>query len=156
MIALGAPIVYTHEAALARKAGKDQIYPEGEWFVPRKGNGDVPHGLLGIFLEEPEARKLRPMFVTDDGTWLVSHEIEKLNKAIIAYEHPGAGVVTGLVAKLYGKSYPGEFRNSADGDYEPGYLTSHGKVELYVVRQELRGSRFVYVPKWAARVQVAA
>lgn len=154
MITLGTRIIYTHEAAVARK-------PEGreEWEFPRRGNGDVPnlirHGEGHIVLSvvpkieniPVEHHHINPHRYAPKDDW-----IEKCNKSVMVWEWPGSGVVTGLVTKQVGKS-TGSGGGSAPyyEDFEQGYFTQYGNVQLYVVRHELKGQNFVYVPLWAAK-----
>lgn len=145
MIALGTLVAYSHLAAVARRAGKDQ-YQQG-WYIPVKGNGDVPVGVLD---------EGRPIFIDGQGTSLPSDKLGKYNKVVIAWEQAGSGVVTGLVTKQMGVSNASSSYTNAygEGDFDQGYFTNYGNIELYVIRHELRGSRFVYAPTWAVTPQV--
>jgi hypothetical protein len=155
MIALGTPITYTHQAAIARKASKDMWPTTGEWFVPSKGNGQVPSNLMADKIwKTSEGRPF--IYFNGNGEPLSSELVEKYNRALVAWEQPGSGVVTGLQTKMYGITHPSSYRMDAYGeDFDQGYLETHGKVELYTVRWELRGSTFIYVPTWAAIPQHA-
>lgn len=160
MIALGTLIAYTHQAAVVRKAGKDQYASTGEWFLPAKGNGSLPGGLMqSASFKEPDGAY---RFVDNVGKELSAESIGKFNKAIIAWEQPGSGVVTGLVTKQMGVSEAGYTSGGYPGgepEYQEGYFVNCGQIQLYTVRHELRGTKFIYVPLWAAvphSVQVAA
>lgn len=145
---LGTRITYTHRAAIARKGGPNQ-WVRG-WMLPAKGNGDVPQlveheGKLYI------ARHLAPdlarpvILVDNEGKDVTEHGLERWNKAVACWPERGAGVVTGLVVKQNGCSH-------GPGGDDGGWFESHGNVELYVVRWELRGRSFGHVPVWAAQV----
>ena len=156
MIELGTHILYTHQAAVVRKKG-------GKWSFDRKQNGNIPRelyenqkGLFWInftphthhvaveFLEPEQTKRSRPL--TPELT-------ETFNKSVVAWEIAGAGAVTGLIRKQIGVSHEGggSVNMYGEGDYDYGWFTHYGKVDLYVVRHELRGTSFVYVPLWAAR-----
>lgn len=150
-IALGTPVVYTHKAAVARKA-RQGMWNRG-WFIPRKGNGITPALVLfGGVDPEPDAatfaspQPLGPTpvsFVDTDGQPLPPAKIEKLNKATVVWEAEGSGVVCGLETKQHGVSHGG----GEDG----GWLDNYGQVKLYVVRSRLEGREFSYVPTWAIK-----
>lgn len=146
MFALGTSVAYTHRAGVARKR-------EGKWYLPAKGNGEIPgtqqvgNGVavseLGVLAEHIEP--------VTKSKWARSEEsIARRNKSVLSWPQEGSGVIVGLQTKQVGVSEAGGPSFSSD-DYDPGYFTSHGNVDLYVVRSELRGKRFVYVPTWAVR-----
>ena len=158
MITLGTRIVYSHEAAVARrpKIGKD-------WDFPKKGNGDVPklyrHGdgyTVLRFAPNIENIPAEHHSFTPGRHAPEEDLLEKINKSVMVYEMPGSGVVTGLVNKQVGIS---EGSSGYDENFDQGWFVRYGAVDLYVVRHELRGAHFVYVPLWAARpmdLEVAA
>ncbi len=144
MITLGTHVVYTHEAAVARKRLRG-------WHFPPKGNGIVPYESqvgengLRVVSVHPKIESV------DVNLNLVNPEED--NKTVATWESNGAGIVTGLVRKMIGKS----IGSSGGGeDYDQGYFIQHGHMDLYTVRFELRGTGFVYVPVWAARAVVWA
>lgn len=154
MLALGTPIVYTHQAAIARKAGKDQYVAQGEWFVPSKGNGRIHGSVLPDKTWGP-TDEYPFRFIDAKGNELTFAEVEKYNRVLIAWKQAGSGVITGLMRKLYGVTEGSRFSNGPYGeDYEQGYLATYGAVDLYTVRWELKGSDFVYVPTWAAKPMI--
>lgn len=151
-LALGTPVVYTHQAAVARK-GKPGMWNRG-WFLPEKGNGVVPSYVWfrgvdtepDVVLGSPD-ELLGPTlvsFVGSDGQALSPATVEKVNKATVVWEAEGSGVVCGLETKHYGVSHSG-------GGEDGGWLDNYGQVKLYVVRSRLEGREFAYVPTWAAR-----
>lgn len=154
-LALGTPVVFTAQAAVARK-GNANMSIRG-WHVPQKGNGIIPS--YPVFEGETEdAFGFGPTavtFVDEEGKQLVDPQVEKFNKAVVTWEHGGSGVVCGLETKQYGISE--EARGGGpDYDWEPGYFTSYGRVKLYVVRWRLEGREFCYVPPWAIQPVVHA
>lgn len=152
VVPLGTHISYTHRAAIARKGGKNQ-WVRG-WMLPAKGNGEVPsleerEGKLYVGRTPDLARQA--MFIDSEGRDVTDVGLERWNKAVACWPEKGAGVVTGLVIKQNGIS-EGPRGGTGEDDWEPGYFTSFGNVELYVVRWELRGRAFGHVPVWAAQV----
>lgn len=147
-LALGTPVIYTQCAAVARK-GNANMSMRG-WHLPQKGNGIIPsHPVFNV--EHEDDFGLGPTavsFVREEGKPLLESEIEKYNKAVVAWGQAGSGVVCGLETKLYGVSEEGR-GGGPDYDWEPGFFTKHGAVKLYVVRYRLEGREFVYVPPWA-------
>lgn len=157
-VALGSPVSFTHQAAVARKGGINQSL-RGDWLLPAKGNGEVP-GIIdaedGLFIAglhgDPD-RERKVWFIDRTGKDITEQGLKKWNKAVACWYGPGSGVVTGLERKLYGNSHgpSGGTNMYGEDDWEPGWFDSHGNVDLYVVRWELRGRKFVYVPTWAAK-----
>ena len=147
MIELGTHITYTHQAAVVRKK-------DGKWKFDRKQNGDIPRELYenfsGLFWIDfsPKTNHIPVQHMEPDNTPRSRipepGKRETLNKSVAAWEASGAGTVTGLIRKEIGVSEYGH----GDGDY--GWFNRWGKVDLYIVRHELRGMAFVYVPTWAA------
>ena len=147
MIELGTHITYTHEAAVVRKK-------DGKWSFDKKQNGDVPLKLyanpIGLFWIDfrPTTHNIPVEHMEPDNTPRSRipepEKREALNKSVVAWETSGAGTVTGLIRKEIGVSQHGY----GEGDY--GWFDRWGKVNLYIVRHELRGTAFVYVPLWAA------
>lgn len=156
-VTLGSMVSYTHQAAVARKGGLDQSIRG--WNLPAKGNGEIP-GIVetddGLFiwplLGEAD-RERRVWFVDAEGKDITEQGLRKWNKAVACWYAPGSGVVTGLERKQYGESHgpSGGTNLYGEGDWEPGYFVPFGNVDLYVVRWELRGRKFVYVPTWAVK-----
>jgi len=145
MIELGTHVEATEIAYVARKSlGQDK-----RWYIPVKGNFEAPHiGLDGynIFIEGLLPKR--------KGRFL--HEIPKeINKGVISFPcHPVSGVVIGLETKHYGRSEPqssGYDSYTGEWDDDPGGFTYYGKIDLYVVKSELRGKAF-YVPESALTV----
>lgn len=150
MIALGTLIAYTHRAEVVRRGDGNGIGRKGEWCFHKKGasamlpmlnrHGD---GYVVTFVA-PKVYNAPAEFALEPT--------ENDNKSVIVWPEAGAGVVTGLITKQIGKSEPsrGGMNMYGEGDYEIGWFSMRGKVELYVVRWELKGSAFVYVPTHAA------
>lgn len=158
MIELGTHITYTHQAAVVRKA-------KGKWSFDRKQNGRVPLKLYengatkDLFWIDfsPRTNHVKVEHMEPDNTprsRVLTPEMvsETINKSVVAWEYAGAGTVTGLVRKEIGVTQSGGGGTNiyGEGEWEPGWFNRYGKVDLYVVRHELRGTDFVYVPVWAA------
>jgi hypothetical protein len=147
MITLGTRIIYTHQAAVAR-------LKNGKWHFPRKGNGEFPRSLVRhgegyvITLINGKIVNVPAVHIEPASRRPVPSETleAERNKSVMAWEECGSGVVCGLVTKQVGKSHSG---GSYEEDY--GWFHSYGNVSLYVVRHDLKGSNFVYVPLWAAK-----
>lgn len=145
-LALGTPVVYTHQAALARK-GKPGMWNRG-WFLPQKSNGVIPAftRFRGVDVEEDAAFSIETVvtLVNSTGEPLSAQTVEKVNKATAVWEAAGSGVVCGLETHVTGVSHSG-------GGDDGGWLDSYGQVKLYVVRSRLEGREYAYVPTWAIR-----
>jgi hypothetical protein len=133
---LGSTVSCTERAWVARKMN-------GKWYLPVRGNYEHPstnggeHSPLTItkFLGTIETHKLEHI-VEPREAW---------NKSIvICRDYSSTGVIIGLERKLIGRSV-GNGGPDMSGDYDGGYLETHGHFDLYVVKSELRGIPF-YVP----------
>lgn len=145
LLALGTPVVFTQQAAIARK-GNAEMLNKG-WFLPAKGNGLIPSGLTA---ELTNFFQKQVSFVDAEGKIIDEKKLAQFNRVVAVWDQPGSGVVCGLETKQYGITHAGRFSNSAFGeDYDQGYLETHGAVKLYVVRWRLETKDFVYVPPWA-------
>lgn len=160
VLALGTPVVYTQRAAVARK-GDGTMWTKG-WMLPTKENGeDVPSVVANedeLRIENMIGEGPRMRFVNSKGEELSGPTINKCNKAVVAWESEGSGVICGLETKQYGVSHrpSGGTNMYGEDDWEPGYFDSYGQVKLYVVRSRLEGRAFVYVPPWAIQPVVHA
>lgn len=159
-LALGTPVLFTECAGVARKGSAD-MWNKG-WHLPQKSNGVAG----GYQIEEKDGAWFFDLtsfrtigdptpvrFVNQGGEVFSPPETTSLNKAVVVWESEGSGVVCGLETKQYGTSHPsgGGTNLYGEGEWEPGYFESHGQIKLYVVRSQLEGRDFVYVPTWAIR-----
>jgi hypothetical protein len=159
VIALGTPITYTHRAAVAR-------LKRGKWELPVKGNGEVPRivehggGLIFVSLFDTPIKNIPVTHLPQEQVKTrrpVSEERwEKRNKSIVTWPSEGSAIVIGLEVKQVGESHEGGGGTNMFGesDYEQGWFTSYGNVDLYVVRWDLRSKAFGHVPLWAATPMV--
>lgn len=126
MIALGTQVKFTEIAFVVRKW-------KGVWGIPKRGNFTAP----SLELERETRFLVEPRSET--------------NKSVVALPARGTGIVIGLERKLIGRSESPSGGHGFEDDWEPGWFDQTGKVDLYVVKSELRGKAF-YVPQESLEV----
>lgn len=130
LFTLGSRVVVNQIAYVVRK--------KKVWFIPERGNFEVP------MVESVDEDKIIA-WGKDEGSWL--HPLTKdTNKGVIAFPINSVGIIVGLETKMFGHSVSATGGGSLFGDdYDPGYFDARGKIDLYVIRVELRGKSF-YAP----------
>lgn len=142
---LGTPVTYTRRADVVRLA-EDFDHKRPTWQFHVKGGSSHRPGLHAhgegyvVTFVVPGVRNEPAEFAVEP--------VESDNKQVITWPEEGSGVVTGLVTKQIGKSVGPSGGSSLYGerDWEAGWFEMRTKVELYVVRSQLRGNDFVFVP----------
>lgn len=151
MIVLGTPIVYTHRADVVRLSDDFSKPPKSEWTFQGKGGSSRRPGLhrhgdgYVVTFVSPGIR--------NEPAELAVEPHPTDNKSVMVWPDTGSGVVTGLVSRKVGRSVgPGGGSNIyGEGEWEPGWFEARASVNLYVVRWELKGTEFAFVPTWAAK-----
>lgn len=152
MITLGTRVAYTHRADVVRLmngnwgSGK----PKMEWVFQGKGGSSKRPGLHRHgegYVVTFVAPKIR-----NESAELAIEAEERDNKSVMVWPEVGSGVVTGLITKKVGRSVGsgGGTNLYGEGEWDPGYFEARATVHLYVVRWELKGTEFAFVPTWAA------